>query len=86
MKFHVTRTSNYSDNIKPCEKAKEIITEIRSVNTTTARKIWYIEVNSIEDLLSFIDEQESEVVINTQKTDIVDYGMPSIEIYDDYRE
>jgi len=43
---------------------------------------WVVEIESLEDLLAHIDKWESETIVYGKKSD----GLPSIEIYDDYRE
>ncbi len=74
MEFHITRTSDvYNDTKpKPCDGAY------------LKNNIWCIKITSLEKLLQ-LSKQEGELVIendgfhNSQ-------GIPSIEIYDDWRE
>lgn len=44
-------------------------------------KEWFIEINSLEDLLDF-SKKEGPLIINTEENNLY----PTIEIYDDYRE
>lgn len=69
MKFTVTRTSQW-DNEKPCERAKFDEVDI------WGDKRWYIEINTIEELMAFKREVGVPIII----------GSDSIEIYDGYRE
>ena len=48
------------------------------------KDIWCISINSLEELMAFQSKYKNDVIISTDS-----YGfpnMPSIEIYDDYRE
>lgn len=85
MKFHVMRTSIYNEKHKPCENAKKCLVEFQTKNNTRTKEIWCIELNSLEELMSFIDQQNYEVIINTPETSGWGSRIPSIEIYDDYR-
>lgn len=70
MKFIVTRTSQW-DNEKPCENAK-----LDNEVNLWGDKQWYIEINTIEELMAFKREVGVPIIIRDN----------SIEIYDDYRE
>ena len=70
MKFIVTRTSQW-DNEKPCKNAK-LDYEVN----LWGDKQWYIEINTIEELMAFKREVGVPIII----------GSNSIEIYDGYRE
>lgn len=70
MKFIVTRTSQW-DNEKPCENAK-----LDNEVNLWGDKQWYIEINTIEELMAFKQEVGFAIII----------GNNSIEIYDGYRE
>ena len=43
-------------------------------------KCWKVEVNTLDDLIKFISKN-GEIVVESEK-----YSIPSIEIYDGYRE
>ena len=47
------------------------------------KKGWVIEINSLEELIEFSKEYGELVVSNFTSTN---YEVPTIEIYDDYRE
>lgn len=70
MKFIVTRTSQWDDE-KPCENAK-----LDNEVDLFGNKQWYIEINTIEELMAFKREVGVSIII----------GSNSIEIYDGYRE
>lgn len=42
-----------------------------------------MEINSLEELLNFINENGEEIIISKS---YIDYRTPCLEIYDDYRE
>lgn len=46
-------------------------------------EIWVIEINSLEDLIAFGNKCGTPLVVGTS---YLNASMPSIEIYDDYRE
>ena len=70
MKFIVTRTSQWGDE-KPCENAK-----LDDEVNVWGNKRWYIEINTLAELMAFKQEVGVPIII----------GNNSIEIYDDYRE
>lgn len=47
------------------------------------KEVWGIEINSLEELLEFVNEVDHEVIISRS---LVDCKTPSLEIYDDWRE
>lgn len=71
MEFIVTRTSKiyFDESEKPCEEA------YKKGRDNFGIMIWMININSLEELMSFIDKY-GQVVIDKDE----------IEIYDDYRE
>lgn len=87
MKFVVHRTYGWIDSDDPpCEGAKREIIECK----TGKRKLWTIEINTIEELLKLINDEKTDglydgIVVNTPETDGYT-GYPMIEIYDGYRE
>jgi len=74
MKFEITRISDSLSNKKPCEGA---YSEPVKGDWLGRKNQWFIDFNSLEELLKFI-EKEGHIVVSN-------YG-PAIEIYDDYRE
>ena len=74
MLFRVYRTSCWGGSeAKPCENAifnKE-------------EEEWVVEINSLEELLELIEEQDEDIIIKTKRSG---YSFQTIEIYDDYRE
>lgn len=71
MKFEITRTSCFGIG-KPIndERLKKI------------KSCWYIELNTLEELMQFIENNGHSVVI--ERCD--EYEQYTIEIYDTYRE
>jgi hypothetical protein len=65
--------SYYGDNDIPCNGAFQ--------KCFGHYKCWVIEINSLEELHEFIDEN-GPIVISKGNVD----GLHEIEIYDDYRE
>lgn len=74
MKFIISRTSIWSSE-KPCRKAKKEIVE--------GRVMWSIEINTLEELIKFMEKNEQNLVIKYSFEKEIPY---EIEIYDDYRE
>lgn len=81
MIFNIYRTSNviFSENKPPCDKA--FIKEFERRG-----KDWFIELNTLEDLLNLKEEVGEPVIIDDFWKDDNIGVKYSIEIYDDYRE
>lgn len=77
MLFYVTRTSSHDDS-KPCSEA--IAEEKKESNY---RQRWQIEINSLQELVDFIELHDFPVVI---EINFWKDNRNTIEIYDDYRE
>ena len=75
MKFIVKRTSGryIEDETSPCENAV----------VDNEEEGWVIEINSIEELLSFVEKCSDEIIISPKA---YNSEMPCLEIYDDWRE
>lgn len=58
------------------------ITKYGIARDTRYKKCWYVDIDTIEDLLLF-KEKYGEIIIGTAYED---NKTPMIEIYDDYRE
>lgn len=83
-------TPELYDKNKPsnCKKWFDEGTNHRTEDDCIARdigeiEVWGMEINSLEELLNFINETDEEVIISTS---LVDYKTPCLEIYDDWRE
>ena len=81
MRFIVNRVSNYSDDQQPCEEAIKGTETIK--NTTKERSVWYIDFNSLEELLKWRDKIGESIIIHKNWEGECPY---EIEIYDDSRE
>lgn len=76
MTFRITRTSDaYCDEKAPCKNA-QFAWSISYAN------IWEIEIKSLDDLMELISETNKGLIIFGP----TETGLPTIEIYDDYRE
>jgi hypothetical protein len=75
IEFIITRTSEYRNDVKPCDEAHEEV-----FNNFYSR--WKIKL-SPDELLEF-SEKYGEIIISAHC--FADTEYPSIEIYDDYRE
>lgn len=64
--------------------AENLTGKLVDVVEEESRGVWCIEINSIEELVAFVENlsETDEIVISTDSIG----GLPSIEIYDDYRE
>lgn len=71
MEFKITRTSDYRNENKPCDKAYVVGKDAWD------DPIYKIKIDTLEDLISFMNEVGERLII---KQDL------SIEIYDDWRE
>ena len=76
MKFRITRTSDWVRNDAPCDGA------FLDGTTPHGEKKWAIEIPDLESLVKLSDD--CAIIVNTA-TPYTD-NLPSIEIYDDYRE
>ena len=78
MKFYITRTSLWS-NEKPLEDSR--------VKFDDREDAWYIELNTLEELVNFADDVKDEIVLGVYSNI---YGSKAnarfIEIYDTWRE
>lgn len=74
MKFKIERTS-ILDNTKPCEEAKE--------ETYNGVTVWFVEINTLEELLDFRNKYDRAIIIDTA---IESPNIYSLEIYDNWRE
>lgn len=92
MIFHIYRTNDFifSKNNPPCDKAfikeferHEWGNKYKMVQT----KAWFIELNTLEDLLNFKEEVGEDIIISDDFYKDNNIGVKySIEIYDNYRE
>ena len=75
MKFIVIKTSwRYDDeHTAPCENAV----------FDNEEEGWVIEINSIEELLSFVEKCSDEIIISLKA---YNSELPCLEIYNDWRE
>ena len=100
MKYIITRTSNYSaeDDPKVEGAVKETIPfhymehdkitlgkKERIPSRDEMRDCWTIELNTLEDLHDLIDKYCEVIVFNPDKRGW-GFRLPTIEIYDTYRE
>ena len=73
MKFLVEKSSQWSDK-KPIDEATD-------GGMRGYRKIWYIDIDSLDGLMEFVRKYEDTIIRKDYSSD--DYVL---EIYDDYRE
>jgi hypothetical protein len=73
MKFYIERTSDYG--AKPTADAVYVETD-----GDFGYKMYTIEIRTLEELMKLI-EKEGQIVISPNSK-----GLPTIEIYDDWRE
>ena len=79
MKFNIERTSDAFGDTKPIPYA---VCESEGYNEFNGlyERIYTIEINTLEELMKLI-EKEGQIVISPNSK-----GLPTIEIYDDWRE
>ncbi len=78
MRFNVERTSNTCGEVSPCDGAIEISSQ-HLYDDVYCRE-WEIEIATLDDLMA-LHRAHGKLVIKTHQSE-----MPTIEIYDDYRE
>ena len=79
MRFRITRASN--DTKKPCKEAYKGTREIYFKDKFIIDDCWYIDINSLEELLKLIKKYGDLII---QEDDNI--KNPLIMIYDDYIE
>lgn len=89
MIFGIKRTSQwfFEEDVAPCDKA--FIKEFeRYVGADKIQdKDWFIELNTLEDLLNLQEEIDEDIIISDYYYTYNSIDVKhSIEIYDDYRE
>lgn len=75
MEFEVKRTSWSVCLESPCKEAK--------LGESDTNLCWVVEIESMDDLITFIERNENEIVVTKAETN---NSLPVIEIYDTYRE
>lgn len=77
MKFKIEKTSlMFKREEKPTEKAfKESLNNFNN-SVMFEDTEWYLEINSLEELIALVREEGYPIII----------GLNKLEIYDDYRE
>ena len=74
MRFQISRTSQFiNSETAPHERA---VSEQKTYPNGNVCTEWFIEINSLEELIAFAKEVRYELVVTEN----------SIEIYDDWRE
>lgn len=84
MRIKITRTSLWDDDeykYKPCDDKRLKKDTYLSINGKEYTG-WFIDINNLEELFEFIDNQCNEVVIGKRGT----INEWELEIYDTYRE
>ena len=81
MKFRITRTSDWSNEKSPCEGA--YLDKIEYEGTSYEYRHWAIDISSLEELIALRDKVEEALVLEKEDDE---HGLPSIDIYDYYRE
>lgn len=71
MKFQIFKTSSFNEEKCPCK------------NSIKENEDFFVNINTLEQLLELIDEVETSIIISKGGYDENEY---TIEIYDDWRE
>ena len=80
MRFRIDRTSGAPDKDPLVNNSYSMPNEL----SKSYKQFWYIDINSLEELLDLSEKESQELVIRS--SDIMCSGCPAIEIYDDWRE
>jgi hypothetical protein len=87
MRFIVKRTSGLGwddkQGTRPTENATLETVELKTSRGELTRDEWVVEIDSLEALIELVDKEKTEIVVDNDKDR---KSLPSIEIYDDYRE
>ena len=85
LKFLCSRTSLWWPE-RPCDEAKPWLNKEGQpvVDDDGEIMTWYVEIDTLEELMAFIEKHENRVIIVAKC--YYNEGLPGIEIYDDYRE
>lgn len=92
MKFLVNRTSVWRhEEQAPCPEAVKFEGTTKLYNGEVKPTVdWIIELNSLEELMSFMVKQQEPLVLKdvglNWSSELEGLKLPGIEIYDDYRE
>jgi hypothetical protein len=83
MEFIISRTSIFSDEEKPHERAylKKIKYEVNE--EMKEENVWVIKIKNLKELIAFKNEVNYDLVITSPGMHI---DITEIEIYDNYRE
>lgn len=83
MKFEISRVSEWHDK-SPCEEAYSQEVEFFAYEgEPNPQTVWFIDINTLEELMAFCTKY-GDLVLRPSTWRIAD--VPSLEIYDDYRE
>lgn len=78
MKYIVRRASQWDNEVKPCEEAKQENIPYKD----RKEKVWMIRIGSLKELMNFKDKYGDIIVQDS----IIYKGYNEILIYDDYIE
>lgn len=78
MKYIVRRASQWNDEVKPCEEAKQENIPYKD----RKEKVWMISIGTLKELMNFKDKYGDIIVQDS----IIYKGHNEILIYDDYIE
>lgn len=87
MKFHLTDTelTLYCKGDQPKEIPEGAYFEWEKKNDAYKKEL-YIDISTAEELLSFAEKADEELIIIPAGKGYFKDGIPGIEIYNDYRE
>ena len=98
MWYVVIRTSLLDNSVSPhprCVLRPHGITTRRVMKAGIAHDLplkpeqqvaWMVELKTLKELMDFQKECRSEIIVKTGDFICIGHDLPSIEIYDDYRE
>ena len=78
MKYVVRRASQWNDEIKPCEEAKQENIPCKDGK----KKVWMVKIGTIKELMNFQSKYEDIII----RDSILYKGYHEILIYDGYIE
>lgn len=85
MRFELSKTSSWHREVSPEPRAEKMSKEERRHDGSTHTLEWHeIDIDNLEDLMAFMKRVDTDLVLSQEG--IYNEKVPSIEIYDDYRE
>ncbi len=74
--------SDYVQDLKQRDNIRELIVSEDYISYEWNRDVYYLEVDSLEQLMQYLERLHCEIIIQDDQRD----GHPILEVYDTYRD